>query len=326
MDLQKFIDSRDKYPWALEPCLYCILQDAGIKQPDGSFVQNDKYRCGTSGTKMFEGADLAYRAGDSSSTGLISRSNLYIGFFRPFAGKIFAALRVKKALVAEVGRDRTSEDAYGNIFNVDRANTLARVREKEYHAELDRRGMRYQAGRELFRTDNVQNIIAAMRTVRGEEMYIFNETGPIFDEKYRGGSRRKTITITETQPRQNPERNTSSRAPSLTITLSKAFLEQLRSGNPTMFQRLINLVAEFDQEKEKTKTTSIVTVQMDPADVQDVRNQTDRGRAITRGIQQMVRRSPRLAASDDASTETTVTQPPSPTPPRRSARLAQKKK
>ena len=164
MDLQKFIDA--KYPWAMEPCLYCILQDAGVKQSNGTFIQNNKYRCGTSGTKMFEGADLAYRSGDSSSSGLISRCNLYISFFRPFAGTIFAALRVPKALVAEP-RDRTAQDSSGNVYNVDRGgNTLALVREKEYHAELDRRGLRYQKGRELFQTNNVENIISAMRTVR----------------------------------------------------------------------------------------------------------------------------------------------------------------
>ena len=96
MDLQKFIDERDKYPWAMEPCLYCILQDAGIKLPNGSFIQNNKYRCGTSGTKMFADADLAFRSGDSRSTGLISRCSLYLGFFRPFSGVIYAALRVPK--------------------------------------------------------------------------------------------------------------------------------------------------------------------------------------------------------------------------------------
>ena len=140
-----------------------------------------------------------------------------MGFFRPFSGLIFAALRVPKALVAEQ-RDRTAEDTFGNVYNVSRgANTLALVREREYHAELDRRGLRYQKGRELFQTNNVLNIISAMRTVRGLEMYTFSETGPIFDEKYRGGNRKEKITITETQPRQNPQREY--KAPSLTITL-----------------------------------------------------------------------------------------------------------
>eukprot|EP00966_Prymnesium_polylepis_P276875 6397111-Prymnesium_polylepis.1 len=39
--------------------------DAGIKRGD-TFIQNNKFRCGTSGTKMFADADLAYRAGDST--------------------------------------------------------------------------------------------------------------------------------------------------------------------------------------------------------------------------------------------------------------------
>eukprot|EP00966_Prymnesium_polylepis_P315653 7293395-Prymnesium_polylepis.1 len=143
-------------------CAICLENDAGIKRGD-TFIQNNKFRCGTSGTKMFADADLAYRAGDSSSSGLISRSNLYISFFRPFSGMIYAALRVPKKLVAEP-HDRTSEDSVGNVYNVDRANTLALVRERDYHAELDRRGLRDQKGRELFETNKVENIISAMRT------------------------------------------------------------------------------------------------------------------------------------------------------------------
>ena len=310
MDLQKFIDA--KFPWAMEPCLYCILQDAGIKQPNGTFIQNDKFRCGTSGTKMFADADLAYRAGDSSSSGLISRAQLYLGFFRPFSGVILAALRVPKALVAEVGRDRTAQDSFGNIYNVDRANTLALVREKEYHAELDRRGLRYQAGRELFETNNVENIISVMRSVKGIEMYTFDKNGPIFDEKYKGGSRRERITITETQPRQTQSREV--KAPSLTITLSKAFLEQLRSGNPLTFQKLVNLVREFD---EKTKNTTTITAPKEV--VQEMRQQTDAGRLLLDAVvnQRPTRRSPRLAELDDRTTEGTVE-----VPRRRSARLA----
>ena len=298
MDLQKFIDERDKYHWAMQPCLYCILQEAGIKQPNGSFIQNNNYRCGTSGTKMFADADLAYRSGDSSSTGLVSRSSLYLGFFRPFSGVIYAALRVPKALVAEANRDRTAEDTFGNVYNVNRGgNTLALVREKEYHAELDKRGLRFQTGRELFQTNNVENIISAMRTVRGIEMYMFNEEGAVFDEKYRGGTRRERITITETQPRQTQNREV--KAPSLTITLSRAALEQLRSGQPSTFQRLVNLISEFDEQRKNTTTITA------PKEVvQELSQDTDAARQLLDAvIQNRPRRSARLARDD--STEAT---------------------
>ena len=313
MDLQLFVDA--KYPWAKEPCLYCILQDAGIKQGD-TFVQNNKFRCGTSGTKMFADSDLAYRQGDSS-TGLISRCNLYLGFFRPFSGLILAALRVPKALVAE-HTDRISEDSFGHVYNVNRgSNTLALVREKEYHAELDKRKLRYQKGRELFETNNVENIISAMRTVKGIEMYTFNKQGAIFDEKYKGGSRQEKITITETQPRQNPQRE--SKAPSITITLSKVFLQQLKAGNPLMFQRLINLVSEFDEQKKKT-----TTVQASKEVIQQMREETDLGRELLDAVVQNKpkRRSPRLSALNDQlsnTTEATLL-----AEPRRSSRLSRK--
>ena len=316
MDLQHFVD--EKYPWAKEPCLYCILQDGGIKHghENHGFVQNNKFRCGTSGTKMFAGSDLAYKSGDSSSTGLISRCNLYLGFFRPFSGLILAALRVPKALVAE-SRDRTSIDSFGHVYNVNRgSNTLALVREAQYHAELDRRGLRYQKGRELFETNNVENIISAMRTVKGIEMYTFNKQGAIFDEKYKGGSRKEKITITETQVRKNPERE--SKAPSITITLSKVFLQQLKAGNPLMFQRLINLVSEFDEERKKT-----TTVRASKEVVKEMREETDLGRELLDAVvkNKPSRRSPRLAEMDDRTTEATLL---AEIEPRRSARLARK--
>ena len=321
MDLQLFVDERAKYPWAKEPCLYCILQDAGLKQGD-TFVQNNKFRCGTSGTKMFVDSDLAYKSGDSTSTGLISRCNLYLGFFRPFSGLILAALRVPKALVAE-SRDRISEDSFGHVYNVNRgSNTLALVREKEYHAELDRRGLRYQKNRELFETNNVENIISALRTVKGIEMYTFNKQGAIFDEKYKGGSRQEKITITETQPRQNPQRTTVTRAPSLTITLSKTFLQQLKAGNPLMFQRLINLVSEFDEQKKKT-----TTVKASKEVIQQLlrKEESDLGRQLLDAVvnQRPKRRSPRLAEMDDRTTEATLLTEEAPRRPR-SARLARK--
>jgi hypothetical protein len=177
---------------------------------------------------------------------------------------------------------------------------------------LDRRGLRYQTGRELFQTNNVENIIAAMRTVRGIEMYTFDEKGPKFDEKYKGGTRRERITITETQPRQLPQRE--SKAPSLTITLSKEFLHQLRSGNPLIFQKLINLVSEFDEEKKKT-----TTVRAPAKVVEELRKDSDTGRQILDAVinQQPTRRSPRLAELNDDTTQATIEAPRL----RRSARL-----
>jgi hypothetical protein len=253
---------------------------------------------------------------------------MYTNYWLPLKGTIFAALRIKKQLVADANH-RTGEDAQGNVYNIDRGNyTLVLHAEKEFHAELDRRGLRWQSDRknELFvPRRGVDELISSMRTIRGEKMYVLKKDLITEDSAYQGGTRREHITITETTSRSQPER--AARIPSVTIRLSKASLDQLRSGNPNHFEQLLNIFREYlQEEKAKTKATSTVTVQMNAADVQDVRDQTDRGVAITRGIQQMVRRSPRLAANDDASTETTVTRQPSPQPPRRSARLANKNK
>ena len=87
MDLEEFISRRE--PWANSPCLYVILQDGGIKLANGSFVQNNKYRAGASGTHLYQGADLPYRSEDAINRGLNSRCNMYLNYFRTFSGKIF---------------------------------------------------------------------------------------------------------------------------------------------------------------------------------------------------------------------------------------------
>lgn len=316
MDIEKFIQMRPS--WAMEPCLYIVKQtNAG----------HNAHRCGASGTHLYASNDLSYGADRASLTGLLGRMTMYLNYWLPLKGTIYAALRVKKQLVADKSQ-RTGEDSQGNIYNVDRGNyTLVLHREKEFHAELDRRGLRWNKDRknELFvPKKGVGELVSCMRDVRGEEMFLFKNNSILEDTSYTGGTRRELVTITETTARTQPDR--VARSPSVTIRLSKASLDQLRSGSPNHFEQLLNIFREYlQEEKAKTKSTSTVTVQMDSDDVQDVRNQTARGVAITKGIQQMVRRSPRLAVNDDdASTETTVTRPPSPTPPRRSARLARK--
>jgi hypothetical protein len=263
---------------------------------------------------MFKGSDRPYRSEDAQNFGLLSRCRMYRGFHNPFSTTIFAALRVKQALVAEMDKDRLGTDSSGNVYNVNRGSrTLVLTRERELHNILDEKGLRYQKDtrNELFQTRNAEELISAMRYIRGEELYLFSKDAITEDPKYKGGSRRERITVTETQPRQQPQRE--SRAPSLTITLSRSALEQLRSGSPQQFERLINLVREFDEERQRT-----TTVRAPKEVVQEMRQQTDAGRQILDAVvaQRPTRRSPRIAELNDRSTEATIEAP------RRSARLA----
>lgn len=300
--------------WAQQPCLYVILQEGGLKNADGNYRPNINYRVGASGTSMFKGSDRPYRSEDAQNFGLLSRCRMYRGFHNPFSTTIFAALRVKQALVAEMDKDRLGTDSSGNVYNVNRGSrTLVLTRERELHNILDEKGLRYQKDtrNELFQTRNTEELISAMRYIRGEELYLFSKDAITEDPKYKGGSRRERITVTETQPRQQPQRE--SRAPSLTITLSRSALEQLRSGSPQQFERLINLVREFDEERQRT-----TTVRAPKEVVQEMRQQTDAGRQILDAVvaQRPTRRSPRIAELNDRSTEATIEAP------RRSARLA----
>ena len=307
MELGKFIDFKDEI--FQKPFLYIIKQQA-TNNPN-------VHRCGLSGRQQFPNADLPYRADSAILKGMLGRAVLYKNYWAPIVGTLYAALRIKAAQVATIDQ-RTGEDSEGNVYGINRANqTLIEVRERQFHEELTRRGLRYDPStkNELFR-GNREQLEAALRTIKGEQLYLFTETGWVEDARYKGGSRtQQRITITETQPRQIQSREV--KAPSLTITLSKAYLQQLRSGNPLIFQRLINLVSEFD-EQQKNTTTVTAPKQV----VEEIRKDTDTGRqildALLTGNRQPTRRSPRLAELDDTTTQGTIELPRL----RRSARLA----
>jgi hypothetical protein len=302
MELGKFIDFKDEI--FQKPFLYIIKQQA-TNNPN-------VHRCGLSGRQQFPNSDLPYRADSAILNGMLGRAVLYKNYWAPIKGTLYAALRIKAAQVATTDQ-RTGEDSEGNAYGINRANqTLIEVRERQFHEELTRRGLRYDPAtkNELFR-GNREQLEAALRTIKGEELYLFTETGWFEDPRYRGGSRNERITITETAPRQQPQRE--SRAPSLTITLSRSALEQLRSGSPQQFERLLNLVRSFDEERQRT-----TTVRAPKEVVQEMRQQTDAGRQILDAVvaQRPTRRSPRIAELNDRSTEATIEAP------RRSARLA----
>ena len=267
--------------WAMEPCLYIVKQMA---------AGNTAHRCGASGTHMYNNADLPYGSSATSLTGLLGRMVMYMNFWRPVNGKIYAALRIRKQLVAEPTQ-RTAVDSQGNTYNVDRGNqTLVLSREKEFHGELDRRGLRWRGDRknELFVPKNkVEELIAAMRTVRGENMFLFDSNIITEDRHYRGGTRRERVIVTETEARTQPDRG--ARVPTITVRLSKHAIDQLRSANPQHFRQLLNILRQYDEER------ATPTVTLPRAEIDEIRAQSPRGKDLVRGLQQTLRRSPRLA-------------------------------
>ena len=146
------------------------------------FEGNNAYRCGLSGGLQFKDSDRVYGADRPGSlSGLLSRMSMYMGFWTPLKGTIYAALRIKAQLVAKPDQ-RLGTDYLGNAININQANqTLLRIRERNFHDVLDSRGLRWDRERknELFvpGKKGVIELIAAMRQVKGEEMYIFSEDG-----------------------------------------------------------------------------------------------------------------------------------------------------
>jgi hypothetical protein len=303
MEIGTFIDRKNDFPWAMEPCLYIVRQMAGIPYGHGMFTENKVHRCGASGTHMLKGGDMPYGSENAQLTGLLGRMSMYKNYWLPYQGEIFAALRIKKQLVAEQGKDRVETDAYGTQYNVDRGNlALVRVREKEFHEELTRRDKRWNSAlkNELFKGPT-KDLIAALRTVRGEEMFLFEKDTVVSDTQYRGGTRtRSQIAVTETGTRSNPGRSTEFyRAPSITIRLNKASMDQLRASNKIHFDMLLDIIESYDEfcrDDDPPQQKQVVTASA--SDIERMRTDPQAAAAVATAVAATAvakrRRSPRL--------------------------------
>ena len=92
MDIETFLQMRPT--WAYQPCLYIVKQ---------MFPGNNAYRCGAAGTQLFKQADPVYGADRTGSlTGLLGRMTMYKNYWLPLKGRLYAALRIKKQLIAPI--------------------------------------------------------------------------------------------------------------------------------------------------------------------------------------------------------------------------------
>lgn len=238
MDLQDFLNK--KPAWASEPCLYIIKQECG---------SNKAFRCGASGTFLYKNADLVYGAEKAQLTGLLSRCSMYKNFWLPVKGKLFAALRVKKQLVAST-KHKTNVDAHGNTYNITKGNhTLVLTKEAEFHALLDAKNYRWidpvkkvATESELFETKNVQNLISILRQIQGEEMYVFDSSDFIKDIKYKGGKSNQDLILT--RPKKQQDRKVKDDSKTLHLKMTKSAIEQLKIGDPETLQKLVDVLEE----------------------------------------------------------------------------------
>ena len=235
MDIETFLQL--KPTWAYEPCLYIVKQ---------MFPGNNAYRCGAAGTQLFKAADPVYGSDRSGSfTGLLGRMTMYKNYWLPLKGTLYAALRIKKQLIARPGQ-RVGVDSFGTQYNIDRGNqTLVLQREAEMHAEMDKRGLRWQKDKknELFAPrKSVKELIDAMRTIRGEDMYLFDSETIREDTTYDGG--RDRLELVMTQKRELPPRAAATEisAPTITLKLSKKAIEELQLLDPVKLAKLVDII------------------------------------------------------------------------------------
>ena len=245
MFLDKFLNNN--YDWAQEPHLYIILQ---IPQ----LLENPAYRCGAAGTALYKDADNPYKSSESSQKGLQGRVQSYHNYFLPNYAKLYAALRIRKQLVALPGQ-RTAGDE-GLQYNVDRGNqTEVLAREKHLHAFLDQKGLRWrkETRKELFvPKQGVMQLVEALRKVQGLQLLLFDEDDWREDTAYTGGSSAtpKGLEVVETVRRGTQARVVADS--SVIIRLSSAGIQQLRDGQPQAFDKLMNLMREAFKELQPT--------------------------------------------------------------------------
>ena len=259
MDIDTFLQMRPL--WAYEPCLYIVKQ---------MFPGNNAFRCGAAGTQLFKNADLVYGADRSSSlTGLLGRMTMYRNYWLPLRGRLYAALRIRKQLIARPGQ-RVGVDSFGAQYNIDRGNqTLVLQREAEMHAEMDKRGLRWQQDKrnELFAPrKGVKELIDAMRTIRGEDMYLFDSETIREDTTYKGGHDRVDLVLTKKRELPPRAAATEVSAPTITLKLSKKAIEELKLLDPVKLAKLVDIV-DAVLGREKTKPEPPKEVAAPPAPV-----------------------------------------------------------
>ncbi len=224
MDIKRFLNLKPM--WATQPCLYIIKLDP-----------SPAARCGASGTKYSK--DSADRPYGSKDRGLLDRMQMYQGYYNPLKTKIYAALRVPKALAA-ADHHRVQTDADGNpTYNMTKgSHTLVLVREKQFHAALDKRKMRFEkdSRNELF-TFHLPTLLSAMRAVKGLEMYRFTEDRIYIDPTYNPTRlNAQAVTMTEVRKVRQP------RTPTVYLKITQDGVEEFKIDRPEDYEELKRLM------------------------------------------------------------------------------------
>ena len=252
MDVEYFLKQFGDDPEFNEPYIYILRQDPQIPSPP-------YFRAGAAGTALFATADPAYLSSDSSRIGLAGRVTMYIGHIRPNRVLLYAALRIKKAVVALPHHRLGGEGE--NQYNIDKGNqsaVLAAESVMHHFMDKDANINRFpeHPDSELFRPKNgVEELIKNMRRVRGMNMVLFDKKSYREDTTYKGGDAIQPIIIKDVQKRTLPERKNKETA--IVVRLSSEGIAQLRSGNAFAYARLMNLMREAYKDQGGTLTTPI---------------------------------------------------------------------
>ena len=192
MDAEYFLKTFGDDAAFNEPWIYILRQDPQIPDPP-------YYRCGAAGTQLFPDADRPYQASETSRKGLAGRVTQYIGHIRPNKVLLFAALRIKRAVVALEGQ-RIGGDATTGLYNITRGNqsaVLAAEAVMHHLHDKDRNINRFpeHPDSELFRPSSgvnqlIKNIIQetekirhAKNLIKGEPVFLITKSSARYSAK-----------------------------------------------------------------------------------------------------------------------------------------------
>ena len=284
MSVEYFLKEHGDDPdFSQEPYIYCCRQEPQI--PSSYY-----YRCGAAGLQLFADADRPYGSSDTSRRGLSGRMTQYIGHIRPNNFKIFAAIRIKKQIVALPQHRIGGDEQSGDIYNIDRGNMSAvRAAEMTFHHYLDSQKPNIKRfaphpESELFQpgSGSVEQLLVQMRKVQGIEMFLFDTRTYRYDKDYKGGIAPPAVLQTR-DTTQRRTQNRTAREPTVTVRMSKSGVEQLRSEKGPTFNRLMTLMREQFRISQGTEET--ITVKLSRAGVDELLDDEDDGPRIKRLIQ-----------------------------------------
>ena len=149
-------------------------------------------------------------------------------------------------------------ESQGSTFNITKGSqTEVLAKEAVFHHYLDQAGYRWQKDKrnELFQA-SPEKLLEQLRKVQGVDLYLFDSDAYRSDPMYDGGQA-PPMNITTLDGTRIVPTSTGQRTTSVVVYLSKSRIEQLRSGDPTGYDKLVDIISEIENLEPAVSTVKV---------------------------------------------------------------------